>query len=179
VGSDIYLAFSGNWEPGAYSTRRYALQVRAYESTTARGLGTETGYSKERREESALSVEEAANAAVENVLSRIQSYWQRDLHQGIQYKVIADFSEEWDAQELENLQFSLEDALEEISRRLKEQVLTGHTLEVSVWCDPREFSGSGAVYRALKREFDRRAPDALLGRVSLNRKLLLLTVDPQ
>ena len=62
--------------------------MRAFETTTARLLGAETGYSDESAAPATALVEAAMTNALDNVMSRINSYWQDDIKNGLQYKVI-------------------------------------------------------------------------------------------
>ena len=73
IGSDIYITYSGGVESAGYGTEKYSMNVRAYETTTARLLGTETGYSQARKGEVMVSIEEAMNGMPEPRLLEIGS----------------------------------------------------------------------------------------------------------
>ena len=83
IGSDVYIDYKGSFEDAGYGTQRYALEARAYETTTARLLGSETGYSQGRSGDQKVSIEEAMNDAIAKVLSRVNQYWKKDLKNGI------------------------------------------------------------------------------------------------
>ena len=120
IGSDIYIEFSGIEEKAGYGTNKYAASVRAYETTTSRLLGAETGYSQARKGELMLCVEEAMNDAVDKVLARIASYWKEDLNQGVQYKLVLNMASDFDKDQIEEIQFVLIDVIENMTNKSKE-----------------------------------------------------------
>ena len=150
VGSDIYIEFSGVQEDAGYGTKKYAITIRAFETTTARLLGTETGYSQGRKGESMVSVEEAMNDAIDKVLSRVNSYWKSDLSRGIQYKLVINLSTEFDEDEIEEVQFAVMDAIEEVANKSKENIVTAQTLDYLIWCDGEKYDKSSKIYRYIK-----------------------------
>jgi len=177
VGSDVYIEFSGIEEDAGYGTKKYAITVRAYETTTARLLGTETGYSQGRKGELMVSVEEAMNDAIDNVLSRITNYWKKDVDRGIQYKLIFNISTDFDEDQIEEIQFALMDAIEEMSKSSKENIVTNQTVDYLIWCDPKKYDKSSKVYRYVKKYFKKEETEGTLRKVNVNRKMILLKVD--
>jgi len=177
IGSDIYIEYSGAVEDAGYGTKKYALVVRAYETTTARLLGTETGYSQGRKGEIMVSIEEAMNDAIENVLSRITNYWKSDVKKGIQYKLIFNLSTDFDEDQIEEVQFALMDAIEDISISSKENIVTNQTVDYLIWCDPLKYDKSSKVYRGVKKYFKGEGTEGVLRKVNVNRKMILLKVD--
>ena len=152
IGSDIYINFLVQEDAG-YGTKKYALTVRAYETTTARLLGTETGYSQGRKGELMVSVEEAMNDAIDKVLARVTEYWKKDVDKGIQYKLIFNLSTDFDEDEIEEIQFALMDAIEEMSNSSKENIVTNQTVDYLIWCDAEKYNKSSKVYRYVKKYF--------------------------
>ncbi len=178
IGSDIYITFSGTEEDAGYGTQRVAMQVRAFETTTGRLLGTETGYSQGRRGERSVSTEEAMNDAIDKVLNRINNYWIDDMSRGIQYKIVLNIPTVFDRNEIEDIQFAFMDALDAMTRSSRENIATSQTLDYLIWCDPSEYNSSRNVYRNLIREFDNYGGIGRIRSVTMNRKLLVLEVDP-
>jgi hypothetical protein len=169
VGSDIYLTYSGEVKGGKAS-----VVVKAFETTTGRLLGTETGYSKTRPGAPMPPlVEEAINDAINNVLQRINSYWNDDLKKGMQYKLIVQVGGSIAPEDRENAQFEVQDAIEVMFGKFKENIVTDKTLDYLVWAPSDEFASSSSIYRQLKRKV--RATD--LQRVSINRKLIILKLE--
>jgi len=179
VGSDVYITFTVQVNEryiGSTLVRKGMVGVRAYETTTARLLGTETGYSAERPSPEAVVVEEAVHDAVDKVLSRIMAYWKDDLKRGVQYKVIVKIEGDFDEDELDDLTMAFSELLDEVANRYKENIVTEETLDYLVWVDPEKFGQSTKLYRALRKEFGQRFPDGKLRRININRKLLLLKI---
>ncbi len=181
IGADIYLTYNvqiSSRRIGSRTVKKAVVGVRAFESTTARLLGTETGYSVERPTMDAVVIEEAVNDAVDKVLARINAYWKDDLQQGIRYKLVIQISQEFDQDEAEDIIFQLEDLLGEISNKTKEIALTDYTLDILAWCAPEKYSKATSLYRDLKRAVRRKISGVRLVRTSLNKKLLLLKMTP-
>lgn len=177
IGSDIYITFSGTEEDAGFGTTRTAMLVRAFETTTGRLLGAETGYSQGRRGERSVSTEEAMNDAIDNVLSRINNYWVDDMSRGVQYKVVLNIPDFFSRDDVEDIQFAFMDAVDAITRSSRENIATSQTLDYLIWCDPAEFGNSRNVYRSLVREFNRHGGIGRIRSVTINRKLLVLEVD--
>ena len=180
IGSDVYIDYKGSFEEAGYGTQRYSLEARAYETTTARLLGSETGYSQGRKGDQKVSVEEAMNDAIAKVLSRVNQYWKKDLENGIQYKlVISIAASDFDEEDLEEIQFELMDVIEDISNKSKENIITDNTIDYLLWCDPEKFDRSTKIYRSIRSGFKDTGDDygAKLGRININRKMILLKVN--
>jgi len=180
VGADIYITYNitiDSRKVGSRTVNKAAVAVRAFETTTARLLGTETGYSSERPTMDALVIEEGINDAIEKVLARINAYWKEDLGRGVQYKVIVSISTEYDVDDAEDVLFQLTDALGEMSKTTKEILLTDYTLDYLIWVDPAKYEKSSDIYRDLKKTANRALPDGKVRRVTMNRKLIVLKVD--
>ncbi len=177
IGSDVYITFSGSVDEAAYGTERYAMSINAFETTTARLLGSETGYSQGRRGETMVSLEEAVNTSIDNVLNRIMNYWRTDLGRGIQYKLIVSIDPHFDDFQVDEIHLAFMDAVDKMARSSRELILTSQTIDYLVWLDPAEYDRSLRVYRNLKQIFDGMMTDGELGRINMNRKMLLLRVD--
>lgn len=170
IGSDVYFVYSGQVGNGKAS-----VAVKAYETTTARLLGTETGYSKTRpgAAQGAL-VEEAVSDAVDKVLERIKAYWQADLKQGLQYRIIFRVEGSFSPDALESLQMKIGDLIEENFDKSKENVLTAKTMDYNIWAKKDDFSRSAKIYQMLKEQL---AGKAKLRQININRKLLILAIE--
>lgn len=177
IGSDVYITFAGTYEDAGYGTKRYAMIVRAYETTTGRLLGTETGYSQGRKGETTLSIEEAMNDAVNNVLSRVLAYWSADASNGIQYKLVISINPAYSEDDIMDIQDIFMDTVDEISKRYKENIATNQTLDYLIWCDVEQYPNSRSVFRDLRRKFNSSAYGAKLSTININRKMILLKID--
>ncbi|MCB5251244.1 MAG: DUF6175 family protein [Candidatus Cloacimonadales bacterium] len=177
IGSDVYITYSGAYENSGYNTKKYAMNVRAYETTTGRLLGAETGYSQGRQGETMVSIEEAMNTAIDNVLSRIENYWRDDVQNGIQYKLVISIDPSLSEDEVLDIQDLFMDVIDKYSKRSKENIATKQTLDYLIWCDPLKYDNSRRLLRDVRREFDNSAFGSKLKPITTNRKLILLKIE--
>ena len=179
IGSDVYITYSIEIESrdmGSSTVRKAMVSVRAYETTTARLLGTETGYSAERPSPELAVIEEAINDAVDKVLSRISAYWKEDLNRGVQYKLIFRIEGDFDEDEREEIAFVISDLIEAFCNHSRENVVTESTLDYLVWAKADQFSKSSKLYRALRKSFPDEFEEGKLKSININRKLILLSI---
>jgi len=181
IGSDVYITYEVNISNEKLGTKKAIISVRAYETTTARLLGTETGYSPAAKVAEMALIENAVNDGIDKVLSRINAYWKEDVGRGLQYKIIVSISTDFDEDEAEEISFAFADILEEIAKnkKYKENIVTDQTLDYLVWCDPEMYDKSTKVYRKIKKTFGNEFDDGVLKKVNINRKLILLKVESE
>jgi hypothetical protein len=167
LGSDIYIVYNVT-----YADNKVSVQVRAYETTTGRLLGTETGYSASRPVAAEALVEEAINSAIENVLQRITNYWQDDMKKGIQYKlIIKSLSGDID----EDVKDKLSDLIDEDFALSKENIVSAKTMDYNVWAKKADFNKSSKIYRHLR---DAMKSTAKVTQINVNKKLIILGIEP-
>jgi hypothetical protein len=180
IGSDVYLTYAisiNRRMVGSSEQKKASVSVRAYETTTARLLGTETGYSYERPSPDEVVVEEAIHDAVDKVLSRINAYWKEDIQRGIQYKILFTITGSFDEDQIEDIQFGIADVIDGFAVRSKENVVTDQTMDYLIWVKPGEYDQARDVYRDIKDDFaDEFGGGAKVKRQQMNRKLLLLEI---
>jgi len=178
IGSDVYITFTLDMQTrgvGGSTVRKATVGVRAYETTTARLLGTETAYSQERPATDLVVTEEAIHGAIDNVLSRINAYWKDDMTRGVQYKLVISIQGSFNEDEREDIAFALSRAIKNNCKSSKENVATDQTMDYLVWVDPKRIPDSRELYAALKQDF---SPDkGQLRSVNITRKLILLRVS--
>ena len=180
VGSDVYISYSIDIESrmvGSSSVRKASVSVRAYETTTARLLGTETGYSDESAAPTEALVEAAITNALNNVMSRINNYWTDDMKNGVQYKVIFNIIGTFSGDAKDELSPAAFMSLKKLCNRVKENVISDKTMDYLVWVTNQDYQNSSVFFLALKKEFGQNFTAGKLRRVSANRKLLMLAVD--
>jgi hypothetical protein len=176
IGCDIYITYNiiiDMRKVGSSTVKKATVGCRAYETTTARLLGTETGYSHERLSPDAVLIEEAMNDAIDKVLSRITNYWKQDIEKGIQYKLIFNISNEYELEEAEEIIFEVADLVKEMAKSFKENTLANYTYDVIIWCDHSKFRSSTDIYKYIK---DNYKGNGEIKRVSISRKLILLSI---
>jgi hypothetical protein len=181
IGSDVYITYNIKVEEryiGSSPVRKAVVAARAYETTTARLLGTETGYSREYPAPEEAVIEEAMNDAIDKVLSRIMAYWKRDTQRGVQFKLIFRLEGDFDEETLDDILITVEDVIDRIANRAKQNIVTDNTIDYNVWVDPDKFRSPLSLYRVLRREIQREVP-VKVRRISANRKLLMLRISEE
>lgn len=180
VGSDIYVSYTitvDSRKVGSSDVRKASVSIRAYETTTARLLGVETGYSEESAAPASALVEGAMTNALNNVISRINSYWQDDLKNGAQYKIIFTIVGQFD----QNTKYDIADAaaktLKKIAGRVKENVVADNTIDYLAWIQDKDMQSPSALFRELRREFNANFSEGKLKQITLNRKLIVVGVE--
>lgn len=178
IGSDVYITYEVNIQDDKMGTKKAIVNVRAYETTTARLLGTETGYSPSASVAPMVLIENAINDGIDKVLNRIMNYWKDDMTRGVQYKVIVSIPTSYDADAAEEIAFAFSDVLAKVAKnkQFKENIVTDQTLDYLLWADPDKYSQSTKLYRDLKELFSEGFGDGTLKKVNINRKLILLEV---
>ena len=170
LGSDIYITFAGEVVGGKAS-----VSVKAYETTTARLLGTETGYSATRPGTAMQPlVEEAVGDAINKVLQRITNYWIDDLKKGLQYKVIFNVTGSFSEDEIEAIQEDISILIDEEFAKAKENIVSAKTMDYLVWARNDEFKRGSQIYRFFKKKMAKRAK---IKQININRKLLILGIE--
>jgi hypothetical protein len=180
VGSDVYITYTITVDTriiGSSEVRKASVSVRAYETTTARLLGTETGYSDESAAPATALVEAAVTNALNNVMSRINSYWQDDLKNGLQYKVIVNIVGKFD----EDQKYDIEDAVQKMLKKLcsktKQNVVSDKTIDYLVWVSNPDMQNPTGFFREMRKEFNANFSAGKLRQVNLNRKLMMVAVE--
>ncbi len=176
IGSDVYITYNVNITTrkiGSSTVKKAVVGCRAFETTTSRLLGTETGYSEERTSADGVLIEEAMNDGIDKVLSRILAYWKKDLEQGIQYKLLLTVSDFFDIDEAEENIFSFGDLVKEFTINYKENVVSDYTYDLQIWVDSEKYRSSTDIYRFCKKNYKGYGK---IKRVSISRKLILLDI---
>lgn len=179
IGSDVYISYNvfvASRKIGSSTVKKAVVGCRAYETTTGRLLGTETGYSRERLAPNPALIEEAMNDAVDKVLSRISNYWKSDIKRGVQYKMIVSVSDSYDSDEAEDIIFKISDLLKEIASSLKENSVADYTYDVLIWVTPEQYPSATDIYRTLKSRYNGAGS---VKKISISRKLILLSVSDE
>jgi hypothetical protein len=173
LGADIYVKFSGNVKPGAI-----AVELNAYESSTARLLGSESTTDSECGGNSQAAIaeclEKAARRAMPNLEKKIQAYWLKDLEQGIQYKVIMNIKGEFDEEQIEDLHDDIASGLKKAFKRVNMNVMTAKTIDAVIYADANEFPDSQSVYSAIRGMLKGKGQTK---KINLTRKLILMDIE--
>jgi hypothetical protein len=178
IGSDVYITYNVKVEKryvGSTEYRKAVVAARAYETTTARLLGTETGYSGEYAVPEEAVVEEAMNDAIDKVLSRIMAYWKEDLTRGLQFKLIFRITGNFDEETHDEILLATEQVLKKVCNRTKQNVVTDQTLDYIVWVNPQKYNSPLALFRDIRSGIESQVP-VKVRRISANRKMLILEI---
>jgi len=173
-GCDIFITYSGQVS-ATQGGRKASLVVKAFESTTGRALGTETGYSQVRPNTSdeALS-EEATSDAIDKVLQRVTNYWKADARKGLQYKVVLKITGKFSEAVGEQIRDGMEDLVDKEFPGSKQNILTPKTMDYTLLAPRSKYKTSSNVSRALRTKLE--IPGVKVKESIRNRKLLLLEV---
>lgn len=172
TGADVYITFAGETASTA-GGRKASLVVKAFETSTARLLGTETGYSQTRSNATdGVLVEEATNDAIDKVLQRVNNYWKTDADRGIQYKVIVRFNGNFGADRKQDLSDALEELMEKEFPEHKVNISTDKTEDYQVWASKEQVAGTSAISRTFRKKLE--MPGVKVREILRNRKLVLL-----
>ncbi|MCF7885640.1 MAG: DUF6175 family protein [Candidatus Marinimicrobia bacterium] len=177
IGSDIYITYNisiASRMVGSTEVKKAIVGCQAYETTTSRLLGTETGYSEERNAPEKVLIEEALHSAINSVLSRINAYWKKDISKGLQYKIMVKVSQNYSKNEAEEIIFSMGDIFQKIAQNVKEEGFGDYTYDVRLWIAPDKFNTTTDIYRAIKNNYN---GVGVINRVSLTGKLILLKIE--
>ncbi|MNT03067.1 hypothetical protein D3C72_1375860 [compost metagenome] len=142
------------------------VQVRTHDAATGRGLGSETGYSRELAMRSGVmsgheaAVEEAVRDAAERTMKLVVAHWKGDAYQGRPYRVtlrgIAGYEQQKRVTEL----------LKEAGREVKLERSTNGEARFTVWSrepleDLLDRVMTGAKATRLKLNLERQEPGRL------------------
>jgi hypothetical protein len=182
IGADIYITYSVSFSSrmvGNTETKQAIVGIRAYETTTARLLGTETGYSEYRPVSDEALIEEAINGAAENVLNRIQGYWKQDIVRGLPYKLLITLDQKFSEDERDYFNLRVSQAIKNICQNFKENIISDYTMDYMVWVSPQKYSAPTEIYQAFKDELADNRYGRKFNRIMSNKKLLLFEIKPQ
>jgi len=177
VGADVYITYNVDIEKG-FGGKKGVVGCRAYETTTAKLLGTETGYSKERPDvPDAALIEEAMNDAIDKVLSRINAYWKDDLKMGQQYKLIFNITGTFS--DADAIAEGVDDVLTAMTTKKKENVSTDKVMDYIIW--QKQYDSTNKMFRELKKKMEAnsnfQSENATVKKINVNRKLMILSIE--
>lgn len=181
IGADIYITFTVQVESGmvgGQETRKAISTVKAFETTTGRLLGSETGYSGTHQRNADLAsrpavIEAAINDAVGKVLSRVQAYWKKDMDRGLQYKLHFALDAGLTPSVKEETKFAVHRILKDRAKIIKPKISTENNFDYLIWVDPEEISDFVDLQMQLKSDFRRAMPSVSIVEVFSNMKLVI------
>jgi hypothetical protein len=180
-GSDIYITFEYGFtqkQVGSTTTEKCEGTLAAFETTTGKGLGSETGYSEYLAASRRSLLEAALNNAVDGVLASVDGFWKKSLQTGVQYKAVYgiacdDFSED----EQMEVADRLIDCAKSVCQKVKPNVLTAQTVELDLWVTKERAEDARELEREIRKCFGEVSEEGKLQRSTLNRKLILGSIE--
>ena len=173
LGADIYLKFSGAVDPD-----HITVELSAYESSTARLLGSETIQDSEcdGNDQAALKacLHDAARRGMPLLEKKILAYWKQDLSQGYQYKIVMNLKGEFDEEQIEDLHDDIVSGLKQNFKRVNVNVMTAKTIDVIVYADAAEFSDSQSIYSFIRNTLKGKATTK---KINITKKFILMDVE--
>ena len=149
LGADVYIKFSGAIKNGMITS-----EISAYETSTARLLGTKTSSVQDHgsaKENQRYLIHSAAQKAMPALERTIHSYWSDDLKKGVQYKVVMRIGDRFNGTTLEDLQDQGISALRNHFKSVKVNAMTEKTIDLVVYTNPEEYPDAFAVYSAIRQ----------------------------
>jgi len=173
LGADIYIKFSGSVKPGAI-----AVDLNAYESSTARLLGSESAMDDDcgGNDQTVIAecLHKAARRAMPKLEKKILAYWQKDREQGIQYKVIMNIKGEFEEEEVEDLHDEIAQGLKQEFMRVNFNSMSAKTLDITLYADAKKYSDSQSVYSFIRNMLKEKHSSK---KINITRKLILMDVE--
>jgi hypothetical protein len=163
-GADIYIRFEVTIENPTVqgqTMQKAAVRLDAYETTTARLIGSQTAYSETRPMSASLKalIEEGISSGAGDILSRIQKHWLAETERGVQYLVILVVSDEVDDDEAIDIQFCFDDCAAQVSQTSKMDAVTAGRIKYRLWVNGEETDNALRLAGALRKCFRSSCPD--------------------
>ncbi len=172
LGADIYLKFSGSINPD-----HITVELNAYETSTARLLGSQTAEVKNNGHTDQTHLRANAQSAMRKAMpgleQKILSYWRADLAKGVQYKVVMNLKGEYTDGQVEELQEAVSKSMKGAFNSIVINVMTEKTIDVTVYADPARFADSQEVYSQIRNLVK---PLAETKKLNITKKLILMEI---
>lgn len=173
LGADIYIKYSGS-----ANTDNVTIEVSAYETSTARLLGSQTAEVKNNghvdQANLRANVQSAARKAMPGLEKKILAYWEDDLKKGAQYKVVMNLKGEYSDSQIEDLHDFVVKNLRQAFNSVTVNVLTGKTIDLVVYADPGKFVDSQDVYSQIRQQLKAMAESR---KINVTKKLILMDLQ--
>lgn len=172
LGADIYIKFSGTMNSDMVS-----VSVSAYETSTARLLGSQSSSTKDNgvgMENRHYLVQSALKKAMPGLESKILSYWSEDLRKGVQYKVVIHMGERFSGTSLEDLQEGAVETLRAKFGQVRINSMSDRSMDLIVYANPSAYTDAFAVYSGIREAL---SPLASAKKTNIVKKLILMDLE--
>lgn len=171
--ADLYIKFSGFLN----NDGQVFVELSAYESSTARQLGSHSSSVNSHGRTSPLdmkaNLKTAANKAMSGLEGRLLSYWQDDLKTGVQYKVIMNIKGAYGDSQLEDLQENVVSNLKASFNKVKVNAMTAQTIDIVVYADPEKIDDAQSTYSEIRKLLKSLAETK---KISISKKLIIMDI---
>lgn len=171
LNADIYIKFTGAVDKKGFVT----VELNAYESSTARLLGTQAatidGQGRNSKIDQQANLRTAAKKAMPGLESKIISYWQDDVKKGNKYKVIMNIKGDYDDSQLEDLQDDITQNLKDQFKKTKVNTMTSKTIDMVVYSESDDVND---VYSQIRRSIKSIAPTK---KINISKKLIIMDIQ--
>ena len=179
VGADVYIKFNVDIaarQAGSTSVGKASATVNAFETTTARALGSATGFSRERPlTDRNILIEEAVVDGIDKVLNNVDAFWKDDAARGIQYRIIvAGDSATTDGRLARN---AVMQSLREIAKTTKPLMTTEKTLDFQIWGGQKDYFAVMSDLQAAFAKYYRGSSPAELIDEQMFSKMLMFRIE--
>jgi hypothetical protein len=171
-GADIYITFSGS-----IRNDMVTVELSAYETTTARLLGSKTGMVKDHgtdKSNQRYLIQTAVKKALPALEKTIHAYWQEDSKKGIPYKVIINLGERFSGEILEDIQDQCLTSIRANFSNLKINQMTEKTIDLVLYAKATEFPDVYAVYSAIKASL---SDKGVVQKNNITNKLIIMELN--
>lgn len=173
LNADIFIKYSGKIDSKGFVT----VELKAYESTTARLLGSQSSsvdsHGRTSPVDQQANLKSAAKKAMPSIEKQILAYWVDDLNFGTQYKVVMNITGSYGDSELEDLQDQITLTLKKQFSKVKVNTMTAKTIDMVVYADPLKYEDANEVYRTIRQTVK---PLAETKKLNITKKLIVMEV---
>src|SRR5690554_758493 len=169
VSSDVYIKFAGS-----FSIDQSIVELSAYETATARLLGSATGAHEYKRNVSRESaIQSATQKALPKLVKQIKKYWNRERWQGVRYRVVISFAGDQSEEELEDLQEEIRNLMKKEFKQVKMNAVTDKTMDALIFADDKNYGDAMDVYSAIRKAVKN---SASVKKLNLTKKLIQIEI---
>lgn len=173
LNADIFIKYSGSMDENGFIT----VELKAYESTTARLLGSQSSsvdsHGRTSPVDRQANLKTAAKKAMPSIEKQILSYWNDDLKYGTQYKVVMNMTGSYEATQLEDLQDRITQSIKDKFPKVKVNSMTAKTLDLVVYADASTYEDVNEVYRNIRETI---RPWAESKKLNITKKLIVMEI---
>ena len=173
LNADIFIRYSGKMDSKGFVT----VELKAYESTTARLLGSQSSsinsHGRTSPVDQQANLKSAAKKAMPSIEKQILNYWKDDLNFGTQYKVVMNITSNYSDSDLEELQDQITQKLKKTFNKVKINSITAKTIDIVVYADVAKFEDVNEVYRTIRQTVK---PLAETKKLNITKKLIVMEV---